>query len=93
MRRLRVVLCQVEEDEGGERTTEVARYDLPPVDPLGVAPGTALDVIEEETHQVGQAILRRVVEAQWEVTDAAAVEAHCRLSPPCAPGSGTGALT
>lgn len=35
MSRLRVVLCQVEEDEGGERTTEVARYDLPPVDPLG----------------------------------------------------------
>ncbi len=37
MSRLRVVRCRVEEDEGGERTTEVARYDLPPVDSLGVA--------------------------------------------------------
>ncbi len=88
MSRLRVVLCRVEEDEGGERTTEVARYDLPPVDPLEVAAGTALDVIEEETHQAGQAILRRVMEAQWEATDAAAVEAHCRPSPPSGLGAG-----
>ncbi len=88
MSRLRVVRCRVEEDEGGERTTEVARYDLPPVDPLGVAAGTALDVIEEETHQAGQAILRRVMEAQWEATDAAAVEAHCRPFPPSSLGAG-----
>ena len=82
MSRVRVVLWQVEDDEAGERETEVGRFELPGMDLAAVAPGTALDVIEERTHQTGQAILRRVMQAQWEAADAAAVAAHRRLSPP-----------
>ncbi len=40
--------------------------------------------MEETTHQRGQAILRRVLQAQWEATDAAAVAAHRRRSLPAA---------
>jgi len=82
MGRVRVVVWQVEEDEAGERETEVARFELPGTDLATVAPGTALDVLEERTHQTGQALLRRVLQAQWDATDAAAVAAHRRLSPP-----------
>jgi len=84
MGRVRMVVWQVAEDaedEAGERETEVARFELPGTDLAAVAPGTVLDVLEERTHQTGQAILRRV-QAQWEATDAAAVAAHRRLSPP-----------
>ena len=82
MSRLRVVLWQVEDDEAGEHETEVGRFELPGTDLARVEAGTALDVIEARTHQTGQAILRRVMQAQWEAADAAAVAAHRRLSPP-----------
>ncbi len=82
MGRLRVVLWQVEDDETGEHETEGGRFELPGTDLAAVAPGTALDVIEAHTQQTGQAILRRVLQAQWEAADAAAVAAHRRLSPP-----------
>jgi len=82
MGRLRVVLWQVEDEEAGERATEVGRFEVPGTDLATVVPGTVLDVLEERTHQTGQAILRRVLQAQWEATDAAAVAAHRRLSPP-----------
>jgi len=82
MGRLRVVLWQVEDEEAGERATEVGRFEVPGTDLATVAAGTALDVIEAQTHQTGQAILRRVMQAQWEAAEAAAVAAHRRLSPP-----------
>jgi len=86
MSRVRVVICRVEDVGPGaeERTTEVARYDLPEtdLDAIAMEPGTGLDVLEETTHQQGQAILRGVLQAQWEATDAAAVEAHRRRFPP-----------
>lgn len=87
MSRVRVVICQVEDGGAGaeERTTEVARFDLPAtdLDALTKEPGTGLDMLEEVTHQHGQAVLRGVLQAQWEATDAAAVAAHRRCSPPC----------
>jgi hypothetical protein len=83
MSRVRVVICRVEDVGAGaeERTTEMARFDLPETDLDAMEPGTGLDVLEETTHQRGQAILRRVLQAQWEATDAA-VEAYRRRFPP-----------
>jgi len=85
MSRVRVVICRVEDVEPGaaERTTEVARFDLPETDLAAIAqePGTGLDALEEMTHQHGQAVLRGVLQAQWEATDAAAVAAHRRRFP------------
>jgi hypothetical protein len=82
MSRLRVVICRVEEEGESEQTTEVARFDLAETDLAAAAPGTGLDVLEAATHQTGQAILRRVLQAQWEAADAAAVAAHRRAFPP-----------
>jgi len=84
MSRVRVVICRVEDVGAGaeERTTEMARFDLPETDLGAMEPGTGLDVLEETTHQRGQAILRQVLQAQWEATDAAAVAAHRRRFPP-----------
>ncbi len=86
MSRVRVVICRVEDVGAGaeERTTEVARFDLPDTDLDAIArePGMGLDALEEMTHQHGQAVLRRVLQAQWEATDAAAVAAHRRRFPP-----------
>jgi len=58
MSRVRVVICRVEDEEAGERTTEVARFDRPETDLSVVEPGTGLDALEEMTHQHGQAVLR-----------------------------------
>jgi hypothetical protein len=82
MSRLRVVICRVEDAGESEQTTEVARFDLAETDLAMVAPGTGLDVLEEATHHLGQAILRRVFQAQWEAADAAAVAVHRRSFPP-----------
>lgn len=82
MSRLRVVICRVEDEGASEQTTEVARFDVPETNVAAVAPGTGLDVLEETTQQTGQAILRRVLQAQWETADAAAVAAHRRSFPP-----------
>jgi hypothetical protein len=71
MSRLRVVICRVEDAGESEQTTEVARFDL-----------AETDVLEEATHHLGQAILRRVFQAQWEAADAAAVAVHRRSFPP-----------
>lgn len=82
MSRLRVTICRVDEAEDSEQTTEVARVDLPETDLATVAPGTGLDVLEATTQQTGRAILRRVLQAQWEAVDAAAVAAQRRAFPP-----------
>jgi hypothetical protein len=81
MSRLRVVMCRVAEEGESEQTTEVARLDLAETDLAAAAPGTGLDVLEAATHHTGQAILCRVLQAQWEATDAA-VAAHRRAFPP-----------
>jgi len=82
MSRVRVVICRVEDEGAGERTTEVARFDLPETDLSVMEAGTGLDALEEVTHQHGQAVLRGVLQAQWEATDAAAVAAHRRRFSP-----------
>ncbi len=89
MSRVRVVIGRVEDADAGERTTEVARFDLPETDLSVMAAGTGLDALEEMTHQHGQAVRRGVLRAQGEATDAAAVAAHRRRFPPWS-GSGTG---
>lgn len=86
MSRLGVVICRVEDKGANEQMTEVARFDLAETDVATVAPGTGLDVIEDATHQAGQAILRRLLQAQWEAVDAAAVAAQRRSFPPAEVG-------
>ncbi len=80
MRRLEVVIRQVDDD--GAVLTDIARFEVPETDLAAVEPETGLDVLEATTQQVGQAILRRLLQAQWEAVDAAAVAAQRRSFPP-----------
>ena len=81
MRRIRVVICSVEEETPDEMT-ELACFDLPAADVTTLHPETALDDLETTTHETGNAILRRVLQAQWDTLDAQLMEQHRqRFSP------------
>ncbi len=68
MRRIRVLICSVDEAMPDEMT-ELAAFDLPATDVTTLQPETA-------TQETGNAILRRVLQAQWETIDAQLTEDH-----------------
>ncbi len=75
MSHIRVLICRVD-DPSSDQMTELAAFDLPAPDPAALQPNTTLDDLEVTTHQTGNAILRRVLQAQWETLDATLVEQH-----------------
>ena len=75
MRRIRVLICRVEDDLP-DTMTELACFDLPATDVTALQPETALDDLETTTHATGNAILRRVLQAQWDTIDAQLTERH-----------------
>jgi hypothetical protein len=68
MSHIRVLICRVDEP-ASEQMTELAAFDLPVLDPTTLQPTTALDELESTTHETGNTILRRVLQAQWELLD------------------------
>ncbi len=81
MRRIRVLICSVDEATPDEMT-ELAAFDLPATDVTGLQPETALDDLETTTQAKGNAILRRMLQAQRETIDAQLTEDHRqRFSP------------
>ena len=81
MRRIRVLICSVDETTPDEMT-ELAAFDLPATDVTALRPETALDDLETTTQATGNAILRRVLQAQWETIDAQLTEDHRQRFPP-----------
>jgi hypothetical protein len=82
MRRIQVVIQEVD-DATTDPPKQLATFDLPQADLASLRPETALDDLEASTHQTGSAILRRTLQAQWDVVDAALAEQYrTRLSPP-----------
>jgi hypothetical protein len=77
MSHIRVLICRVD-DPASNRRTELAAFDLPTSDTSTLQPETALDQLETTTHQTGNAILRRVLQAQ---TDRAPPPVFSPLSP------------
>jgi len=75
MRRIQVLIREVD-DAQPDATRELATFDLPATDVAALQPETALDQLEATTHAVGTAILRRTLEAQWEVVDATLAEQY-----------------
>ncbi len=75
MRRIRVLICSSEE-ETPDAMTELACFDLPATNITALQPETALDDLETTTHETGTAILRRLLQAQWDLIDAALVAQH-----------------
>jgi hypothetical protein len=75
MRRIQVVIREVD-DQTADPPKELATFDLPTADLAALNPETALDNLEATTHETGNAILWRTLQAQWEVIDAALAEEY-----------------
>ena len=81
MSHIRVLICRVD-DPASDQMTELAAFDLPSADAAALQPETALDDLETTTYETGNAILRRVLQAQWETIDTTLTEHHRqRFSP------------
>jgi len=76
MRHIRVLVCQVD-DGTPDLMSELACFDLATPAVASLQPETALDALEVATQEVGTAILRRLLHAQWDEIDAALVAQHC----------------
>lgn len=72
---IRVLICRVD-DPASEQMTELAAFDLPANDVSTLQPETALDALETTTQETGNAILRRTLQAQWDLIDADLTEQH-----------------
>ncbi len=75
MRHIRVLVCEVD-DATPDTMRELAAFDLPPTDVSTLLPETALDVLETTTQETGNAILRRTLQAQWDLIDAELTDQH-----------------
>ena len=75
MSHIRVLICRVD-DPASEQMTELAAFDLPATDVSALQPETALDALEATTHETGNAILRRALQAQWDLIDAELTDQH-----------------
>ncbi len=83
MSHIRVLICRVD-DPTSDRMTELAAFDLPATDVAALQPETALDDLETTTQETGNAILRRTLQAQWDLIDADLTEQHRQAFSPSA---------
>ncbi len=75
MSHVRVLICRVD-DPASDQMTELAAFDLPTTDVSALHPETALDALETTTQETGTAILRRTLQAQWDLIDAELTDQH-----------------
>jgi hypothetical protein len=75
MSHIRVLVCRVD-DPDSDQMTELAAFNLPASDVTALQPDTALDELETTTQESGNAILRHVFQAQWDLIDAELTEQH-----------------
>ena len=75
MSHIRVLICRVD-DPASDQMTELAAFDLPATDVSALQPETALDNLETTTQETGNAILRRTLQAQWDLLDADLTDQH-----------------
>ena len=83
MSHIRVLICRVD-DPAADQMTELAAFDLPATDVATLRPETALDELATTTHETGNAILRRTLQAQWDLIDAELTEQHRQAFSPSA---------
>lgn len=69
MKQLRLILCEVV-DQDPDQMRELASFDVPnsPLDAL--CPQTAVDTLEQQTFEIGNSLLKKLLQAQWEQVDA-----------------------
>ncbi len=66
MSHIRVLICRVDE---AEQMTEVAAYDLAGGSEVRLEAAHALDDLEARTRRMGNAMLRQLLQARWELID------------------------
>ncbi len=76
-----ILICQVD-DSASDQMTELAVFDLSAPDPTTLRPITALDALESITRETGNAILRRLLQAQWVMLDTTLTEDYRQCFPP-----------
>jgi hypothetical protein len=76
-----VLICRVD-DPTRDTMTELAAFNLPQADITVLQPETTLDELETITHTTGNAMLRRLLQAQWDIIDTQLTEQHRRSFPP-----------
>ena len=84
MRHIRVLVCEVD-DQTPDQMRELAAFDLPPADGAALQPDPALDDLDQTTHDIGSAGLRRVLQAQWEAIDPQLAQDYRQRFPPSGP--------
>jgi len=77
-----VLICRVD-DPTADQMTELAAFDLPQADLLALQPHTALDELQTITYISGNAILRRLLQAQWDTSDAQVTAQYRQSFSPC----------
>ena len=82
MSHILVLICRVD-DPTSDQMTELAAFDLPATDVTALQPDTALDELETTTQITGNAILRRLLQAHWEMIDAQLTEQYRQSFSPC----------
>lgn len=77
MKRLRVIICSVE-DEEPDKMMELASFELPnyEIDPLTL-PQT-LDDLEQQTFEIGNPILKKIMELRWQERDQELTREACQ---------------
>ncbi len=83
MSHIRVLICRVD-DPASDQMTELAAFDLPATDVSTLQPETALDELETAIHETGTVILRRTLQAQWDLIDTELTEHHRQSFSPSA---------
>ncbi len=83
MSHIRVLICRVD-DSTSDQMTELAAFDLPSADVAALQLETALDDLETTTQETGNAILRRTLQAQWDLIDAELTDQHRQAFSPSA---------
>lgn len=81
MSRIRILICR-EDDDTPDQLTELASYRLPQPDIAALQPETTLNDLEATTQDIGHAVLRTALQAQWEAVDTALVDEYRRRFSP-----------
>ncbi|MCG8349540.1 MAG: hypothetical protein MI924_17375 [Chloroflexales bacterium] len=84
MRHIQGIIREVD-DQPPAADKDRATFNLPAIDLATMPPHTVLDHLEATTHEIGTAILPRMLQAQWELVDAELAEQYRQRFPPSAP--------
>jgi hypothetical protein len=85
MKKFRVLICEVDERDE-DQMREVASFEIAGPVLAELMPGQSLDELESRTAQVGQQVLKRLLEVQWDALDEQVAQAERHDFPPCGGG-------